>query len=66
MEYKSLDIVEIAGRGRVFIVEMDKDGVRNDLIGSEVTIDGQKYKVRGVEAFSIERIYEGQRIGLLV
>jgi hypothetical protein len=43
MEYKSLDIFEIKDKGKVFVVENDKDRNRddNDLIGSEVIIDGE-------------------------
>lgn len=68
MEYKSLDTFEINGRGKVFVVENDKDRDRdkNDLLGSEVTIDGVNYKVRGVESFAIHKIRKGQKIGLLV
>lgn len=68
MEYKSLDTFEIKNRGRVFVVENDKDRDRdnNDLLGSEVIIDGKNYKVKGVESFAIQKIYKGQKIGLLV
>jgi hypothetical protein len=68
MEYKSLDIFEIKDKGKVFVVENDKDRNRddNDLIGSEVIIDGENYKVRGVESFAIPIIAKGQKIGLLV
>lgn len=68
MEYKSLETFEIKNRGRVFVVENDKDRDRdnNDLLGSEVIIDGKNYKVKGVESFVIQKIYKGQKIGLLV
>jgi hypothetical protein len=68
MEYKSLDTFEIKGRGKVFIVENDKDRDRdnNDLLGSEVIIDGQKYNVKSIESFAILKIAKGQKIGLLV
>ena len=68
MEYKSLDTYEIKGRGRVFIVENDKNRVRdkNDLVGSEVIIDETNYKVKGVESFLLPIIKKGQKIGLLV
>lgn len=68
MEYKSLDTFEIKGRGKVFVVENEKDRIRddNDLLGSEVVIDGQPYVVKGVESFPIHKIIKGQKIGLLV
>lgn len=66
MEYKSLDTFLIKGRGRVFVVENDKDRDNNDLLGSEVTIDGVNYKVCGVESFAMQKIAKGVRIGLLV
>lgn len=68
MEYKSLDTFEIKGKGKVFVVENDKDRNRdnNDLVGSEVIIDGQKYNVKGIESHAIQKIAKGQKIGLLV
>lgn len=68
MEYASLDSYNIMGKGKVFIVENDKDRIRdnNDLIGSEVTIDGVNYKVRAVESFALLIIAKGQKIGLLI
>lgn len=68
MEYKSLDVFEVKERGKVFIVENDKDRDRsnNDLIGSAVIIDGQNYKVVGVESFALTKIAKGDKIGLLV
>lgn len=67
MEYKSLDTYELKGRGKIFIVENDKDRdtSNNDLIGSKVIIDGQQYTVKGVESFTLQKINKGQKIGLL-
>jgi hypothetical protein len=68
MEYKSLDTYEVKGRGKVFVVKNDKDRDRdkNDLIGSAVIIDGMKYLVLGVESFAVQKIAQGDKIGLLV
>lgn len=68
MEYKSISTYEIKDRGKVFIVENDKDRDRdnNGLLGSEVIIDGNKYKVLGVESLPMKTITKGQTIGLLV
>ncbi len=68
MEYKSVGQYEIKGRGTVFVVENDKDRQRdkNDLLGSDVIIDGANYKVKGIESHAVPMIYKGQKIGLLV
>ena len=68
MEYKSLDKYEIKGRGTVYIVEneLERGRSNNDLINSEVIIDGVKHKVKGVESFAIPTIRKGDTIGLLV
>jgi hypothetical protein len=68
IQYKSLDTFEIKGIGKIFVVENDKDRNRdnNDLFGSKVIIDGQKYKVKGIESFAIQKIAKGDKIGLLV
>jgi hypothetical protein len=64
MEYNSLDNYEIKGRGVVYIVENDVERSRdnNDLLNSEVFIDGVKYKVKGVESFSLTTKKKGDRI----
>lgn len=68
MEYKSLDKFEIKSRGTVFVVINEKTRARdnNDLLGSEVTIDGQQYVVKGVESFAKAMIQKGDKIGLCV
>lgn len=66
MKYKSLDEVEIEGRGKLFIVENEKDRTTKDLIGKEVLIDDKRYKVKGVETFFKTMIIRGEKIGLLV
>lgn len=68
MKYKSLGEYELKGRGRVYIVEneVERDRDNNDLINSEVLIDGVKYKVKGVESFLMPIIRKGDNIGLLV
>jgi hypothetical protein len=68
MEYKSIDTYEIKGRGKVFIVVNDKERDRdnNDLVGSNVIIDGENYIVKGVESYAIPKISKGQLIGLLI
>lgn len=68
VEYKELDRAYVKGRGTVIVVENDKDRFRsdNDLVGSQVLIDGFEYKVKGLESFVVDKIYKGQNIGLLV
>lgn len=69
MEYKSLQKLTITGKGTVFIVENEKDRNRADndfTIGDEITIDGDKYILSGVESYAIDIIRKGQKIGLLV
>ena len=68
MEYKSLDSYELKERGTVYIVEneVDRSRDKNDLIGSEVFIDGVKHKIKGVESFLLSTIRKGDKIGLLV
>ena len=69
MEYTSLDKCYISKRGTVFIVknEIERNRDNNNLLGSEVLIDGYKYKVRGVESFAkATGISIGDNIGLLV
>lgn len=68
MKYKSLDNYKIKGRGTVYIVknEINRNRDNNDLVGSDVFIDGVKYKVKGVESFAVPMIRKGDTIGLLV
>ena len=68
IEFKSIDRVQIPGRGSVFVVENDQDRPLNNsgLIGEIVLIDGKKYNVKSVESFCMHTIWKGQRIGLLV
>ena len=68
MKYKSLDNYKIKGRGTVYIVknEINRNRDNNDLVGSDVFIDGVKYKVKGVESFAEPMIRKGDTIGLLV
>ncbi len=69
MNYISLDKYCVKHRGTVFIVKNEKERNRsnNDLLGSVVTIDGIKHKVRGVESFAkATPIGIGENIGLLV
>jgi hypothetical protein len=61
MEYKSLDKYELKGRGTVYIIEneVERDRSNNDLLNSDVTIDGVKHKVKGVESFALPIIRKG-------
>lgn len=66
-EYTSISTFEI-NRGVVFVVENEKtrDRDKNDLLGSEVIIDGINYIVKGVESYAMSTIPAGAAIGLLV
>lgn len=69
-EYKSLDQLQIKGRGIVYIVEYKGETIYkskgNSLIGSKVKIDTDEFTIKGVESYAIETISDGQKIGLLV
>jgi len=68
MEYKSINKYQLKDKGTVFAVKSEKDRRRdnNDLLGSTVLIDGNKYFVKGVESTGLAIISIGQEIGLLV
>jgi len=68
MEYKSINKYQLKDKGTVFAVKSEKDRRRdnNDLLGSIVLIDGNKYIVKGVESTGLAIISIGQEIGLLV
>ena len=68
MKYKSLDKYELKGRGTIYIVENEvkRNRDNNNLVGSEVFIDGVKYKIKGGESFAVSIIGKGDKIGLLV
>lgn len=61
---------EIDGRGKAYIVMNDADHERSELgktlIGKYVEINGEIFKVRGVESFAVPMIRKGQYISLLV
>lgn len=68
IEYKSLGIFFIKGRGTVHSVinEKDREFGCPDLRGTTVKIDDVFYSVQAVETFAISHISKGQKIGLLV
>lgn len=67
MEYKSIDSFWITGRGKVFVVENDKERENfKELMGKEVLIDGSKYVIKGIETHQVVIKRKGMRIGLLV
>lgn len=65
IQYNSISQHEIEGRGKVFVVENEKDRTqgKNELVGQTVLIDGKEYYVIGVEYFTLR---QGYKIGLLV
>jgi hypothetical protein len=69
-QFTTTDQNEIVGRGTVFIVtnpqERDRGELNSHYLGSEVMINGQVYKVKGVESYTVPIIYKGMKIGLLV
>ena len=68
IKYKS-DGGYFMGDGRyVYMVvnEKDRDRPFTDLIGSDVMINGEVYRVENVEAYAIWHIKKGKYIGLLV
>lgn len=68
IEYKSIGNYELPDRGIIYFVENDRERKTsdNDLLGSEVIIDGKKHIVKGVESYAMMYIQKGQRIGILV
>lgn len=67
-EYKSLEKFHIKDKGNVFVVlnDLECDSF-NNLIGSIVNIDGNKYKIKSVEMFMYSPPWrKGEKIGLLV
>lgn len=68
IKYKSIGSHELTNRGTVFFVKSEKERSTkdNDLIGSQVMIDGKIYIVKSVESFAISIIRKGQQIGLLI
>ena len=61
MEFESVFKLNIKGRGDVFVVKAKS---KDSLLGKEVVIDGENYKVRGVELQGYLEV--GKHIGLLV
>jgi len=66
-KYKSLTKYKL-GDNQIFVVENDERRKNfDDLIGSEVEIDGKKYKCHGVERkLHAPPWTVGERIGILV
>jgi len=60
-EFKSIDKFRITGRGEVITVKLEDT---ENVVGQTVLIDGEEYKVRGVE--SMGKIKVGSFVGLLV
>jgi len=58
----------VKGRGLVFGVRNDEEFAKDSqhMIGEVVAIDGETYKVRGVEAFALGTIRRGSPLGLWV
>jgi len=67
-EFKSENWYDIKGYGRVAGVLNDEEYARDSghMIGEIVSIDGQTYKVRGVESHALGTIRKGALIGLWV
>lgn len=63
--YNSKEKFEIIGRGTVFAMEQVKEEEIQE-IGEEVEIDGQIYKVRGIEMFRKMIPQAKNNIGILV
>jgi hypothetical protein len=61
LEFKSIDKHHITGRGEVIIVKLQSD---KSIVGETVIIDGEEYKVRGIEALGY--LKAGKNVGLLV
>lgn len=61
LKFKSLSKFNITGRGEVIIVKSQSD---ESLVGKIVSIDGELYKVKGVETQGYLR--KGSHIGLLI
>ncbi len=70
--FKSIDSIEIPGRGVVFIVEnwqKQRESELRQLIGEIVIIDNTQYIVKGFESWLLAGdpiIESGDSIGLLV
>ena len=67
-QFKAEDWYDIKGRGRVASVLNDEEYERDTrhLFGEVVSIDGQTYRVLGVESYAIQTIRKGMPIGLWV
>ena len=61
LEFKSISKYNIKGRGDVILVKAKS---KESLLGKEVLIDGERYKVKGVETQGY--LETGKEIGLLV
>ena len=61
LEFKSISKYNIKGRGDVILVQAKS---KESLLGKEVLIDGERYKVKGVETQGYLEV--GNKIGLLV
>lgn len=63
---------EIKGRGTVFVVDLQANNVSpyrkewKNILGSDVAIDGEVYKVKGIEAFATAMDVPHSKVGLLV
>lgn len=66
--FHAFDWFEIAGRGRVAATKLDRDTDDfSHVLASEVIIDGDLYRCRGVERFAHRPPWHvGESIGLLV
>jgi len=61
LEFKSISKHYITGRGEVIVVKAQSD---KNIVGEIINIDGEEYKIKGVEVQGYLR--KGNNIGLLV
>lgn len=74
MEYKHKGVFNITGRGTVITLDLEENGIPrtkeaiSGLMGSEVTYEGNKYKVVGIETFLLPMSHPayGKHVGLLL
>ena len=65
--YKSKSEHNITGRGKILVIENDKDGLNDDfIVGNDICINSVIYEIRGIETRGINRIRKGDPVGVLV
>lgn len=59
LKYTSLGRHQVKDRGILYSVinEKDRERSNNDLVGEEVRIDGEEFKVKGVEYYTLKKKY---------